>query len=1466
MAGIDSYTKLLLHANGVIGAISHPVTFNGDAKLSTAQKKFEASSLLLDGAGDYLTLPDSADWNLSTLDFTVDFWWRPSSSSTAPFVGQYDGVFATWRIVFDSNKIYVYIASALNYSIDFTPTLDTWYHIAVVREGNTWNTYVDGIAGSKTLNSGNYTASMPDLSSVLYIGAVIEDGAYLNGYLDELRISKALTRWSSNFTPSISQYTTDEYTTLLLHFDGNNNDTTTGDSVGGDEGYSIPANIVTFNGDVKLSHTTSKFGNSAYYFDGSGDYLTLPDSNDWNFESGDFTIECWVRFNTIQTGVFANHWGGDGYVDWLLKYEANKLVFNYSYDGSYAHISDAYFAWTPVVDTWYHVAIIRNGNDLKAFINGTQIGVTETINITFSNINYNLNIGRDDYSGGISYFAGYLDELRISKGLARWTSNFTPPTSEYSTYSQQTINSDTKIKGVGIQQTILSDSNITPPYQIILSDAKIKGENIQQAILSDAKISLPSTKINLGSTNQLIDTNFQRRIFKSSTGELIVFAKLDDGIKYKTSTDNGLTWSSWTMVYSTPEAFDITSDGDDVLLSIWAGVAGIKFIRLTYISPGWSIEPTIHVASSSQGAGIIIAKRNNGDLWIARPIYAAVYYNISSDGGLTWSSSSNISTGGVTAKCIQLIPLETEMWLFVVRSNDTVYLYKYDSSWYDTTLISSSSTTYHISVCKGDDNNIYAAITTHSGIRVYYYNGSTWDSGTLVTSDSYHYRPNISYIRYRPTVLYDAWSGAYKIGYTRFDGVSWSIPQLLTDYANQCGVGIIYDDLSLYYTYIDITGSPYYIMFDRLDFSNPNRETIESNSIVKAVGLTQTILSDSKIIIRPQETIESDAFIKALYNGKFIHNQDLYLVTDTIPSKLIKVDLNTLTYSKYTLSENSGKKWVINHTSEQLYASFANGYVDKIDINVPTTRLAIYVLEDTQLDTIVESNEYRICLVGNTIDAGDLFKIEETIATTFNTDFRYLKTATEQIKTFFSYIKTGLVNTDFRYLKVIQSLIKTDFRYLLTSFSAQLPLSRDKFVINIGSDNNVPDVDLSSITIRWLADSKSIASFDLARRHDKLNYTLANVYQEITNKNAVTIYFNGRLLFTGKIDTLNCQGENDRVTVNAKGDEWSKNTALVNLSLPSINEKLNLYHVLLDDIIIYNPYVDPNEENPEVYLGVKINLGKQETEKVNRAWSAVSMTQEEFDNFTPWNGWDYFWNADLKKYYFPNSTYAGNRMGNTYLNRYIGTSLGAFNSDIWALSHIYFFTQYMYENTVEELGYYYVGTAPYKEVNARNGKYVSWGGYWQDKSDGLYTVTNKHYDYTGYDRNFADIEYQKMLNINGSMLPLTSASIDLTLDALLFYNLALLTKINIVNTTESNIYNNNNGFPLSIKEVNISSQSMKVNLSVDNKKSIYELDELDKQLPTDEELDASPYTIEESSIRIKAKFDTNLLRNLNPGE
>ena len=227
---------------------------------------------------------------------------------------------------------------------------------------------------------------------------------------------------------------------------------------------------------------------------------------------------------------------------------------------------------------------------------------------------------------------------------------------------------------------------------------------------------------------------------------------------------------------------------------------------------------------------------------------------------------------------------------------------------------------------------------------------------------------------------------------------------------------------------------------------------------------------------------------------------------------------------------------------------------------------------------------------------------------------------------------------------------------------------------------------------------------------------------------------------------------------------------------------------------------------------------------------------------------------------------AGVHFVTTYVNRYIGTSLGAFNSDIWELRDIYFYTQHMYDNTTVELGYYYVGTAPYKEVNTRNGKYIAWGGYWQDKSDGLYTVTNKHYDYTGYDRQFAEIEYQKMLNINDSILPLTSASIDLTLDALLFYNLALLTKINIVNTIESNIYNNSNGFPLSIKEVNISSQNMKVNLSVDNKKSISELDALDEQLPTDEQLDASPYTIEESSIRIKAKFDTRLLRNLNPGE
>ena len=146
------------------------------------------------------------------------------------------------------------------------------------------------------------------------------------------------------------------------------------------------------------------------------------------------------------------------------------------------------------------------------------------------------------------------------------------------------------------------------------------------------------------------------------------------------------------------------------------------------------------------------------------------------------------------------------------------------------------------------------------------------------------------------------------------------------------------------------------------------------------------------------------------------------------------------------------------------------------------------------------------------------------------------------------------------------------------------------------------------------------------------------------------------------------------------------------------------------------------------------------------------------------------------------------------------------------------------------MGFHLLGIAPYKEISAKNGVKKSYP-HWEDREDGLYDVTENSYDYRSYDMIIAAIELEKIKNINGDILPRTSANIELTIDCYLYYGLGLLTRLNIVNTTVPDIYKNDNGFPISIKQISIDSGTMKISLSCDNEKSNWELERLQDQAP-----------------------------------
>ena len=220
---------------------------------------------------------------------------------------------------------------------------------------------------------------------------------------------------------------------LLLPFDGANAATSTTDE--SDTGHTV-----TFNGNVQISTAQSKWGGSSLLFDGSGDYLTLGDSSDWTFGTADFTIEFWVRFTTLSgtqriytavsdsSGFIRMGWSSTA---WELGGTSSSQTFSDSLS----------------VDTWYHVAFVRTSGVVKVFRDGTQKGSDYANTTNFNPLN-GVYIGKE-WGSGSSYFSGYFDDFRVTKGVARYTSSFTPPTAAFYTSASVNITETKYISQIG---------------------------------------------------------------------------------------------------------------------------------------------------------------------------------------------------------------------------------------------------------------------------------------------------------------------------------------------------------------------------------------------------------------------------------------------------------------------------------------------------------------------------------------------------------------------------------------------------------------------------------------------------------------------------------------------------------------------------------------------------------------------------------------------------------------------------------------------------------------------------------------------------------------------------------------------------------------------------------------------------------------------------------------------------------
>ena len=211
-------------------------------------------------------------------------------------------------------------------------------------------------------------------------------------------------------------------TKLLLPFDGTNGATTTSD-------LSNSNHTVTFNGNASLSTAQSKFGGSSCYFDGTGDYLSFDASSNWDFGTGDFTIEFWVRFSVgsaYQTLWDYGYTGSAGILIQSSNGSSPKMIV-YINGGSYSITESS----SPSLSTWYHYAIVRSSGTVTMYRDGLSVA-SASMAASLGGIGTPPTIGVK--AGTTLYgFNGYLDDFRITKGLARYTSTFTPPSTAHLT-------------------------------------------------------------------------------------------------------------------------------------------------------------------------------------------------------------------------------------------------------------------------------------------------------------------------------------------------------------------------------------------------------------------------------------------------------------------------------------------------------------------------------------------------------------------------------------------------------------------------------------------------------------------------------------------------------------------------------------------------------------------------------------------------------------------------------------------------------------------------------------------------------------------------------------------------------------------------------------------------------------------------------------------------------------------------
>jgi hypothetical protein len=376
---------------------TNSITNSGVDFVSTYSNFYGGSADFTGASTDVLyTASDNTKYQMGTGNFTVECWvYSTTSSGTQNIFQVFKSSGSKYYGVYYSSTLSFQIAGSGGVTVNVGNIVmgnNKWTHIAMVRDGGTLRAFVDGVQ----VGSGSVSADINEDGYVAYVGRHQPSNNGFTGYMQDFRIYKGVAKYTSNFIPA---------------------------STNPDILPDTPSGVATKTALTKIT-------DGAVSFDGTNDYLTIADSDDFNLGSGAFTIEGFCYLNNSNAQQFLVGQWTDSQLSYVVQTtnDSNRnLRFLISNDGSTVNFDKGGSGLSLKLKGWSHFAVTRSGNTFYLFVDGILVG-TQSGSQTLHNSTGTLAIGaRND---GTQDLNGFISNVRIVKGTALYTSNFTPPTRE----------------------------------------------------------------------------------------------------------------------------------------------------------------------------------------------------------------------------------------------------------------------------------------------------------------------------------------------------------------------------------------------------------------------------------------------------------------------------------------------------------------------------------------------------------------------------------------------------------------------------------------------------------------------------------------------------------------------------------------------------------------------------------------------------------------------------------------------------------------------------------------------------------------------------------------------------------------------------------------------------------------------------------------------------------------------------